>query len=67
MDKQISEEELVNWIRYVQNRYITVDTERQWADHTKGDRILWEDYKNRHYGFLTGGLARLVSNTQLIG
>ena len=54
-DNQVSEDELKNWIRYVQNRYITVDTDRQWAEYKTDENIIkWEDYKQRNYGFLTG-------------
>ncbi|ELU08024.1 hypothetical protein CAPTEDRAFT_149313 [Capitella teleta] len=52
-DGKVTEEELRNWIRHVQNRYIWSDTERQWNDHDpQDDKLSWQDYKKRTYGFM---------------
>lgn len=57
----MSEEELMNWIRYVQNRYITVDTDKQWAEYkTSGDFISWDAYRERNYGFLSSKFVKNV-------
>ena len=51
-DGEVTEEELREWIQYVQKRYITTDTDRMWKDHTvEGDTLTWESYKKRTYGF----------------
>ncbi|XP_064599975.1 calumenin-like isoform X2 [Liolophura sinensis] len=52
-DGYVTEKELQDWIHYVQRRYIVTDTERMWADHeTEGDKLTWDSYKKRTYGFL---------------
>ena len=49
---------IFRWIRYVQEREILEDTERQWQDkigeNLGGDKntITWEEYKNHVYGFI---------------
>lgn len=55
-NKEVSEEELRNWIRYVQNKYINDDTTRQWAEHELNDagHLTWDIYKKRTYGYLEG-------------
>ncbi|XP_052065479.1 calumenin-like isoform X2 [Mytilus californianus] len=51
-DGDVTEEELKEWIQYVQKRYITTDTDRMWKDHDiQGDTLVWEAYKKRTYGF----------------
>ena len=53
-DGKVSEEELKNWIKYVQNKYIIEDTERQWKEHQLDDngQLTWAKYKERTYGYL---------------
>jgi len=55
---QISDEELMAWIRHVQKRYIMVDTDRQWSDHIpeNDDKTLlkWDVYMDRTYGHIEG-------------
>jgi len=49
---QITEEELRDWVKYVANRYISTDTERQWKEHEKlleDGKLKWESYKERQY------------------
>lgn len=50
----ISREELKDWIRFTQKRYITDDVERQWRQHNSQneDTISWERYQKLVYGFL---------------
>ena len=50
-DGFVTEEELMNWVKHVQNRYIVTDTEKQWKDHEiEGDKLGWASYKTRTYG-----------------
>lgn len=51
-DGFVSEEELIEWIKHVQNRYIEKDTVRQWAEFKLEDDLLsFNTYKQRTYGF----------------
>jgi len=58
---QISEEELVSWIRHVQKRYILSDTDRQWHDHIPENEdttmLKWDVYMDRTYGHMDGTFA----------
>ena len=53
-DSRVDEEELIEWIRYVQNRYVWSDVERQWKDFLgqkeDQDHLTWSDFKKRMYG-----------------
>lgn len=50
-DGQVTEQELKDWIQYVQKRYIVTDTDRMWKDHSiEGDKLSWSAYKQRTYG-----------------
>ena len=44
------------WIRYVQEREILEDTERQWQDKVGGKTnktlISWEEYRSHVFGFI---------------
>lgn len=53
-DGFVTQEELKDWIRYTQQRYIRDDVERQWKSHNPDDKdtISWESYKNLVYGFM---------------
>ena len=57
----MSEDELINWIKYVQNRYVWSNTERQWADHQSENATLvtlkWDAYKTRTYGHIDGNYS----------
>lgn len=52
-DGFVTEEELINWIKYVQHKYITDDTNRMWDEHDiEADNSLkWESYRKRTYGY----------------
>ncbi|XP_021377539.1 calumenin-B-like isoform X2 [Mizuhopecten yessoensis] len=51
-DGKVTEEELKNWIQYIQRRYIVTDTERMWKDHDlEGDALHWNSYMKRTYGY----------------
>ena len=49
---QVTEQELSDWIKYVQTRYIRIDTDRQWLEHNPDNNatISWTAYKHRVYG-----------------
>ncbi|KAG8267162.1 hypothetical protein J6590_057001 [Homalodisca vitripennis] len=53
-DGFVSQEELKDWIRYTQRRYILDDVDRQWKTHNPEDKekISWEEYKKMLYGFM---------------
>ncbi|RZB89888.1 calumenin [Asbolus verrucosus] len=53
-DGFISREELKDWIRYTQKRYIAEDVERQWKQHNpeNEETISWNRYQKLVYGFL---------------
>lgn len=53
-DGIVSHEELKDWIRFTQKRYIMEDVERQWKQHNPEDTetLPWESYKKMVYGFL---------------
>lgn len=53
-DGQVSKEELKDWIRFTQKRYILEDVDRQWRQHNPNgnDTITWEEYQKHVYGFL---------------
>ena len=47
---------MCRWIRYVQEREILEDTEKQWQDKLgdKADKSVmsWEDYRQHVFGFI---------------
>ncbi|KAJ3657637.1 hypothetical protein Zmor_009424 [Zophobas morio] len=53
-DGYVSREELKDWIRYTQKRYINEDVERQWKQHNPENQetISWDRYQKLVYGFL---------------
>ncbi|CAH1159696.1 unnamed protein product [Phaedon cochleariae] len=53
-DGLINREELKDWIRFTQKRYITEDVDRQWRTQNpeNKDTIPWENYQKMVYGFL---------------
>jgi len=53
-DGFVSQEELKDWIRYTQRRYILDDVDRQWKTHNPEEKetISWEEYKKMLYGFM---------------
>ncbi|XP_052798595.1 calumenin-like isoform X3 [Mya arenaria] len=51
-DGFVSEEELQQWIQYVQKKYVIEDTERMWKDHDLEEGTLtWKSYRQRTYGY----------------
>ena len=61
-DGEVTEEELKEWIQYVQRRYIITDTERMWKDHEpeSDDTLTWQNYQKRTFGY-TDGEQRIVN------
>lgn len=53
-DGFVSRDELRDWIRFTQKRYITEDVERQWKQYNpeEKDKITWDEYQKLVYGFL---------------
>ena len=54
-DGQVSKDELLKWIEYVQHKYLETDAARQWDEigHT-GEKMTWEEYREKSYGGLDG-------------
>nr|UTK45815.1 calumenin-like protein [Crepidula fornicata] len=52
-DGFVSEEELQQWIQYVQKRYIINDTDRMWKDHIpdEDNHLSWVAYQKRTFGY----------------
>jgi len=52
-DGFVTEQELKEWIQYVQRRYIVTDTERMWKDHEpdSDDTLTWSGYQKRTFGY----------------
>ncbi|KAM6301742.1 calumenin-like [Podargus strigoides] len=53
-DGFVTVEELKNWIKFAQKRWIYEDIERQWKGHDLNEDglISWEEYKNATYGYI---------------
>jgi len=51
---EVTEQELADWIKYVQTRYIRIDTDRQWLEHNPDNNatVSWIAYKHRVYGMI---------------
>ena len=52
-DGSLTLAELTDWIRHVQLRYVTRDTDRQWKDYDSDGNLLhlkWGVYLERTYG-----------------
>ncbi|KAM6408007.1 reticulocalbin-1 [Rhynochetos jubatus] len=52
-DGYLTTEELKNWIKRVQKRYIYENMAKIWKDYdlNKDDKIAWEEYKQATYGY----------------
>jgi len=53
-DGMVSLDEMRDWIRFTQQRYVSEDVDRQWNQHNTDnkDTITWEEYRQLVYGFL---------------
>ncbi|XP_076472167.1 calumenin-like isoform X2 [Babylonia areolata] len=52
-DGYVTEDELQEWIQYVQKRYIINDTDRMWKDHhpDEDNTLSWPSYQKRTFGY----------------
>jgi len=59
----VTEQELEDWMRYVQTRYVRLDTDRQWSEHNPDNTttLTWASYKHRVYAFIEGLLTELFT------
>lgn len=55
-DGYLTTEELKNWIKRVQKRYIYENVAKVWKDYdtNKDNKITWEEYKQATYGYYLG-------------
>ena len=62
-DGFVSETELKNWIKYVQDQYITKDTHKQWEEFGLGDSDLLtlEAFMERTYGSISEDYGNCIS------
>lgn len=53
-DGFVTQEELKEWIKYTQQRYIRDDVERQWKSHNPEDKekLPWSDYRSMVFGLM---------------
>ncbi|XP_030071711.1 calumenin isoform X1 [Microcaecilia unicolor] len=53
-DGYVTVEELRDWIKHAQKRWIYEDVERQWKGHDLNEDglISWEEYRNATYGYI---------------
>lgn len=53
-DGSVTLDELKDWIKYTQRKYIMDDVDRQWSSHNPDnkEKITWEEYKKTTYGFM---------------
>jgi len=59
----VTEQELEDWMKYVQTRYVRMDTDRQWSEHNPDNTatLSWASYKLRVYAFVEGLLTQLFT------
>lgn len=52
----MTQEELKDWIKFTQTRYIMNDVHSQWDTHKLQDdgKLSWALYRKDTYGFMTG-------------
>ncbi|XP_039294645.1 calumenin isoform X1 [Nilaparvata lugens] len=65
-DGYVTLEELKDWIKKTQRRYITDDVERQWKTHNPDnkEKVTWEEYKKMLYGFMDDMDANELEKTE---
>lgn len=53
-DGFVNQEELKDWIKYTQQRYIRDDIDRHWKSHNpdEKEKLHWKEYKSLVYGFM---------------
>lgn len=55
-DGEITHEELKEWIRYTQKKYLINDVHKQWNTHNPEgkNKLMWDEYRKTVYGFSHG-------------
>lgn len=55
-DGFVTVDEMKNWIKHAQKRWIYEDVDRQWQAHDLDSdaHVSWEEYKNATYGYVLG-------------
>lgn len=55
-DGFVTVDELKQWIKHAQKRWIYDDVDRQWQAHDLNSDayVSWEEYKNATYGYILG-------------
>ena len=58
-DGYVTLDEMRDWIRFTQQRYISEDVDRQWNQHNVDNKetMSWEEYRTLVYGFLDEDLS----------
>lgn len=53
-DGKVTEEELKDWIKFTQKKYVWDDSEKQMkqSDEDKDGSVSWDEYRNSTYGFM---------------
>ncbi|KAE9544878.1 hypothetical protein AGLY_000421 [Aphis glycines] len=59
-DGYVTQEELKDWIKFTQTRYIMNDVHSQWDNHKnlENDKLSWAIYRKDTYGFMSGHFER---------
>ena len=67
-DGEVTEDELKNWIKYTQNKYIWEDAEKQMqsSDENSDGYVDWTEYKKSTSGFVTeeGNINLLITTAK---
>ncbi|XP_015518155.1 calumenin [Neodiprion lecontei] len=65
-DGFVTQEELKDWIKYTQQRYIQDDVDRQWTTHNPEDKekLPWQEYRSLVYGFMDDAGDDLPEKTE---
>ena len=60
-DGFVTDEELIEWMKYTQNKYFLDDAEKQMKqnDLDNNGYITWREYENATYGFMENGTVVL--------
>jgi len=58
----VTQEELKDWIKFTQTRYIMNDVHSQWDSHKLHDheKLSWTLYRKDTYGFMTGKYHKII-------
>lgn len=55
-DGFVTQEELKDWIKFTQNRYIVNDVNNQWETHKPmvDGKLSWASFRKNTYGYMSG-------------